>query len=93
MAVIDLTALARDRGFRRRVEFALFDVARDKAGATPTGDDLAFINGILNGQVNVFNVVMGVVVVNADPQAADDASIKATMEAIWPFYAIAWVAR
>ncbi len=95
MAAIDLMELARDHGFNERVKFVMFDVARDKAAGppAPTGDDLNFVNGIMNGENSVHHLVMGVVVQNADPEAADDASLKSTVETLWPFYAAAWTAR
>ncbi len=91
MAALDLTALARQNGFQATIRAIMFDVARDKATAA-TGDDLSFVNGILNGENSVFQLALGVAVVNGDP-AADDASLKTTVEAVWPFYAKAWAAR
>ncbi len=92
MAAIDLMELARSKGFSERIKFLMFDVARDKA-STATGDDLNFVNGILNGKNDVQLLVMGIIVHNADPEAANDASLKSTIETIWPFYATAWTAR
>lgn len=85
-------SLVHDRGFRRRVEFALFSVAKDKA-PTAAGNDLAFINGILNGEHNITAIATGVVVAQNAPETADDAALKTTITAIWNFYAAAWVAR
>ena len=93
MAAIDLMALANDNGFRRRVKFALFDEAKDQASGAPTGDDLAYVNGILNGETPFDHVVTAVVVANADPENADDASLKSTVATLWPFLARAWAAR
>ncbi len=93
MDPIELMALAKDAGFRNRVKFALFDEAKDRAGGGPTGDDLAYINGILNGEAPLDNVVTAVVVENTDASAADDASLKASVATLWPFMAAAWVAR
>ena len=93
MAACDVMALAKDKGFRRRVGFALFDEAKGRAGGTPTGDDLAYVNGILNGETPFDNVVTAVVVANADPENADDASLKSTIATLWPFLARAWTAR
>lgn len=95
MAYIDLAELARETGFQEKIRMAMFDVARDKAVASPAvaGDDLTFINGILNGEVSVYQISVGVSVVNSDPQNADDASLKTTVENIWPFYAVAWANR
>ncbi len=90
---IDLMALAKDAGFRNRVQFALFDEAKDRAGGGPTGDDLAYINGILNGESPLDNVVTAVVVDNTDAFLADDVSLKASVTSLWPFLATAWVAR
>ncbi len=92
MTAIELMELTRNNGFRERVKFIMFDVARDKA-ATATGDDLNFVNGILNGENDVQLLVVGIVVVNADPETADDASLKVTLETLWPFYAAAWTVR
>ena len=93
MAALELMALAKDNGFRRRVEFALFDEAKGRAAPAPTGDDLAYVNGILNGETPLDHVVTAVVVTNADPENADDASLKSTVAILWPFLARAWAAR
>ena len=86
-----LMELPNDTGFRNSVEFALFDVASDKAPtAVDPSDDLTFINGVLNGEVDIRNMAIAVVVANADPRTADDASIKTTVETVWPFFAAAW---
>lgn len=93
MAVVDLMALSHDLGFRRRVEFALFSEAKDRAGGSPTGNDLTYVNGILNGETPFNHVVTAVVVTNADALTADDVSLKATVSTLWPFLARAWAAR
>ncbi len=92
MAIKDLMERPYDTGFLRRIAFLLFDVARDKApvGQAPSADDLKFIAGVLNGEVNMLHMATAVVVVNADALTADDVSIKTTIEAVWPFFAAAW---
>lgn len=92
MVAIELMELARDTGFQARVQFIMFDVARDKAPGA-AGDDLNFVNGILNGENDVFQLAVGVVVVNVDPDGASDLGLKDTIEVLWPFYAAAWTAR
>lgn len=92
MTSIELMELSRDTGFLAKVHFALFDVAKDKAPGA-TGDDLNFVNGILNGEVRVFNMAMGVIILNSDPANASDASLKSSVVILWNFYAPAWTAR
>ncbi len=92
MAALDLTSLARQDGFQATIRAVMFEVARGKA-PTAVGDDLNFVNDIMNGENNVFHLALGVAVVNDDPAGADDASLKATVEAVWQFYAKAWAAR
>lgn len=91
--VKQLMALTKDAGFRNRVKFALFDEAKDRAGGGPSGPDLDYINGILNGEAPFDNVVTAVVVENADAVIADDVSLKASVNTLWSFLAAAWVAR
>ena len=93
MAVTDLMELVHDTGFRRRVEFALFSEAKNRAVGSPTGDDLAYVNGILNGETPFDHVVTAVVVTNSDPLTATDTSLQTTVTTLWPFLARAWVAR
>ncbi len=92
MTAIELMELVRDTGFLAKVQFALFDTAKDKAPGA-TGDDLNFVNGILNGEVQVFNMAMGVIILNSDPAGASDASLKSSVTVLWDFYAPAWTAR
>lgn len=92
MSAIDLMETAREAGFRQRIKFIMFDVARDKAltvvdPPTNSDPDLAFINAILNGLADESLMAVAVVVVNADPVNADDASLKTTVETVWPFFA------
>ena len=93
MAAVDLMALAHDKGFRRKVEFALFDVAKDKAVGTPAGDDLIYLNAILNGTADFDPAITAVVVINSGAESATDAQLKANAVTLWPFLARAWVVR
>lgn len=92
MTAIKKMELPYDKGFARGISYLLFNVAADKApaGANPSVDDLKFIAGILNGEVNILNMSTAVVVVNDDALVADDASLKTTIETVWPFFAAAW---
>jgi len=90
MLAIDLMETARDNGFQHRVHGVLFDVVKSKAG-NATGDDLAFINGILNGETSIFQMAIGVALVVND--VANDASMKVAINTLWSFYAKAWTAR
>ena len=94
MTFIKLMALAHDRGFQRRVQMAMFVVAKDKA-PTATGDDLTFTNSILRGDASVFQMAVGVLLNNDVANAGDeansstDAQVKTAVEQVWPFYAVA----
>lgn len=93
MAVKGLMDLALDEaGFKRRVQFAMFSVAKDKAqgGVAPGSNDEAFIDGILNGLVNITLMAVGIVVINANAGTVNDAAIKGDVSALWPFFAAAW---
>jgi len=92
MTALEIMELVRDAGYMARIEAILFDVARDKAPGA-VSPDLDFINGILNGEVNPRQMAIAVGVVNVDASVADDASLKTTVETVWPFFATAWVAR
>lgn len=93
MSATDLMALAQDTGFRNAVEFALFDVAKDKAVGSPASNDLAFLNAILVGEARLDPIVTSVVVINSAPNADDATGLKANIETLWPFLARAWAAR
>ena len=90
MLAIDLMETARDNGFQLRVQGVLFDVVKNKAN-TATGDDLNFINGILNGETSVFQMAIGVALVSNE--SLTDGDIKSAITILWPFYAKAWTAR
>ena len=90
MLAIDLMETARDNGFQLRVQGVLFDVVKDRAGAA-TGDDLNFVNGIVNGETSIFHLAIGVALVSTD--VSNDTNIKEAINTLWPFYAKAWTAR
>lgn len=93
MTYIELMELAHDKGFQRRVQMAMFAVTKDKApGATEP--DLSFLNSILRGDASVFQMTIGVLLNNAVANAgvsATDNQLKAAVEQVWPFYAVAGV--
>lgn len=93
MTYIELMELAHDKGFQRRVQMALFQVAKDKApGAVEP--DLSFVNATIKGSVSVFQMTLGVLSNTAVAAAgvdATDAEIKTAVEQVWPFYAVAGV--
>ncbi len=95
MTAIKLMEAAHDRGFQRRVQFAMFEVAKDTInGAVP--NEINYINGIINGEASVFQMAIGVLL-NAAIQAAGDdvadAQIKTAVGQVFGFYASAWTAR
>ena len=90
MSEKELMELALDEaGFRRRVQFAMFSVATDKAnaGLTLDSDDEAFVDEILNGFNDLTWMAIGVVVTNSSAGTSDDATLKTNVETLWPFYA------
>ena len=93
MSVTDLMAITHDRGFRHRVEFALFDVAKDMSVPIPTGEDLDYVNAILVGEARLDPVVTAMVVINATAETDTDVVMKTNIEVLWPFLAKAWAAR
>ena len=93
MAAIDIMGKISDRGFRLRVQYALFSVAKDKADPAPTADDLAYVNAILVGEAALSPVYIAVLVINASAATDTDVIIKGNIETLWPFLARAWVAR
>jgi len=96
MSAITSMEFANDVGFRRRVQFTMFSVAKDIAAGTPTADETSYINGILNGETPILEMAVGVLLnaaVDTAGAAVTDALIKTAVENIFPVYAAAWVAR
>ena len=96
MTAIKLMELANDIGFKRRVQFTMFDVAKDLVGGTPTANETSYINGIINGEAPILQMTVGVLLngaVQGDGVDATDAQIKTAVETVFPFYAAAWVDR
>lgn len=96
MSSIGLMEIANDRGFLRRVQFAMFEVSKDKVIAAATGNSLAYLQGILNGEAPVSQMALGVLLNSAVAtagRAATDAQIKAAVEQVWSHYANAWAVR
>lgn len=92
MVITDLMAMTKDAGFQHRVQYALFNEAKDQAGtAVDPSDDLVYLNGILAGEAPMEPVYISVVVVATDPN--NDADIAVAITTLWPFLARAWVAR
>ena len=89
----DRAKSAKDRGFQEQIQVLLYEIACEKSEAGVTGDDLAYANGILNGEVNVYNMAVGVANKSVDLPARDDAEYKTAIEALWPMYAKAWGAK
>ncbi len=96
MAFLDNMEVADSAGFQRRVQMAMFEKAKSMAAPSPTADDIAYIAGILNGEVSLRQMAIGVML-NVDVAAAGagatDAEISTAIDEAWAFYAKAWVAR
>ena len=96
MTAIELMELANDVGFTRRVQFTMFEVAKTKVAGSPTADELAYIHGIVNGEVPVLQMAIGVLLDGAVQTAgagATDAEIEVAVTQVFGFYAGAWAAR
>ena len=95
MTAIKLMEAAHDRGFQRRVQFTMFEVAKDTIGGA-TANEISYINAIINGEASVFQMAVGVLL-NGEVQNAEDAvtdaHIKTAVGQVFGFYANAWAAR
>lgn len=93
MDFIKLMELAHDEGFQRRVQMAMFIVARNKSGSVDA-EDVAFVAAIVKGAASVFQMALGVltdVAVIAAGDAVTDTELEAAITTIWSVYAKAGV--
>ncbi len=93
MSFIKLMELAHDKGFQRRIQMAMFKVARTKSGSADAAD-IAFVTAIVRGQASVFQMALGVLTdgtVITVGDAVTDTQIKSAVDTVWPVYAKAGV--
>lgn len=93
MLYIKLMELAHDKGFQRRVQMAMTDVAKGK-GPGEAGPNLAYQSAVIQGRASVFQMTVRILldtVVSAAGVAATDAEIKTAVDGAWDSHAKAGV--
>lgn len=102
MTTVNYMAVGYGKAFQRRVHFAMFDEGKDILGGTPTANQTAYIQGIVNGQAPVLEMSIGVLMnaavktsIDADPtgNSITDAEIKTAVSAVFTIYSDAWAVR
>lgn len=93
MTYIKLMALAHDKGFQRRVQMAMTDVAKSK-GVGQAGPALAYQSAVIKGTASVFQMTVRVLLdtaVSVAGVAATDTDIKNAVDGAWDSHAKAGV--